>query len=104
MDMIKSFYNNNSPYKLTPQVNQYVTYLDYWQPPVLTTGADDAVITLPEKYKHRPDLLSYDAYGTPGLWWIFAVYNSDTLQDPIYDMIPGVQIYVPSNQTLAGLL
>jgi len=102
--MIKSFYNTSSPYQQTPQLNQYVTYLDFWQPPVLTTSSADTVIILPEKYKYRPDLLSYDAYGTPRLWWIFSVYNSDKIQDPVYDMIPGITITVPSNSSISGLL
>lgn len=100
----KSVYNNRSPYSKTPQLNQYVMYLDYWQPPLLGYSSDDSIIVLAQKYKHRPDLLSFDAYGTPKLWWIFSVYNSDVIQDPIYDIVPGIQIVVPSNASISGLL
>ncbi len=100
----KSQYNKRSPYYNTAQQNQYVTYLDYWQPPLLGSSSDDSLIILPAKYRHRPDLLSFDAYGTAKLWWIFAVYNSDVLQDPIYDMVPGIQLVVPSNNSISGLL
>jgi hypothetical protein len=100
----RSSYKKQSPYNNTPQQNQYVMYLDYWQPPLLGFSSDDTTIVLPSKYRHRPDLLSFDAYGTPKLWWVFAVYNSDVLQDPIYDMVPGIEILVPSNTSISGLL
>ena len=100
----KSIYNNRSPYAQTPQQNLYVMYLDYWQPPLLGLNSDDVIITLSSKYRYRPDLLSFDAYGTPKLWWVFSVYNSDVIQDPIYDMIPGIQILVPSNSSISGLI
>lgn len=100
----KSTYNTRSPYYNTPQLNQYVTYLDYWQPRLLGFSSDDATIILGQKYRYRPDLLSYDAYGTPALWWVFSVYNSDVIQDPIYDMIPGIQLIVPSTTSISGLV
>jgi len=96
-------YNNQSPYSATAQVTTYINYLDVWTPPALTTSSDDAVITLPSKYNNRPDLLSYDYYGTPRLWWVFSVYNGNSIKDPIYDLVTGMQIIIPSKNSLVGL-
>lgn len=97
-------YSSRSPYKATPQINRYVQYLGTWVPPALTSSSDDQVITLPAKYNRRPDLLSYDFYGTPGLWWIFAVYNTNIIKDPIYDMVTGITIVIPNKSNLSGVL
>jgi hypothetical protein len=104
MDMISAIYNASSPYSVTPQTNKYVTYLDHWTVPTLSYSTEDQYIYLGEKYRHRPDLLSYDWYGTPKLWWVFSVYNVNTIKDPIYDMVPGIQVLIPSKSNLTGLL
>lgn len=56
---------------------------------------DDPLYTIEPQYTHRPDLLAHDMYGDNRLWWIFAQRNMDVIEDPIYDMVPGVQIYLP---------
>jgi hypothetical protein len=55
-------------------------------------------------YKQRPDLLAYDLYGDPKLWWVFAIRNPNVIQDPIYDFEPGVTIYIPQKQNLVASL
>tara|TARA_A200000159_G_scaffold164925_1_gene197483 strand:+ start:4908 stop:5201 length:294 start_codon:yes stop_codon:yes gene_type:complete len=56
---------------------------------------DDSLYTIEPQYTHRPDLLAYDMYGDKNLWWIFAQRNLDVIEDPVYDMVPGLQIYLP---------
>ena len=56
---------------------------------------DDPLYTIEPQYTHRPDLLSYDMYGDHSLWWIFAQRNLDIIEDPIYDIEAGLQIYLP---------
>lgn len=102
--MTSAIYNNSSPYSVTSQTNRIVTYLDSWTVPTLSFSTEDQYIYLGAKYKHRPDLLSYDYYGTPKLWWIFSVYNMNTIKDPIYDMVPGIQLLIPSKSNLTGLI
>jgi hypothetical protein len=91
--MVLATYQPSSVYYRTPQ-NSY--YLGFWQPPLVASSANDQIITLAQRYRHRPDLLSNDLYGTAQLWWIFAMLNPDTLQDPVYDMVPGKTIRAPS--------
>ena len=97
-------YDKKSPYSATLQPSRYVQYLDYWVPPSLTVGTDDQTIIVSSKYKHRPDLLSYDYYGTPKLWWIFAAYNPSVIKDPIYDLVAGMNLYVPAKSSLSGVI
>lgn len=65
---------------------------------------DDPLYTIEPQYYHRPDLLSYDLYGTPKYWWIFAQRNMDTVQDPVYDIEPGVDIYLPKKSNVLRYL
>lgn len=49
---------------------------------------------------HRPDLLSFDLYGDVSYWWVFAVRNKDLIKDPVYDLVPGRTIYLPTLETI----
>ena len=66
--------------------------------------SDDAKYTLETQYTYRPDLLAYDIYGSPKLWWVFAQRNMDVIKDPVYDMVAGTTIYLPKADTLKDLL
>jgi len=90
-------YSNTSPYFATPENN---LSLDFFQPRALTAEADDVSYTVDRIYAHRPDLLAYDLYGTPRLWWVFAQRNPDEIEDPIYDFAPGVTIQLPKLSNL----
>jgi hypothetical protein len=58
--------------------------------------ADDVLYTIEPQYNNRPDLLAYDLYKDHSLWWIFAQRNLNVIEDPIYDIRSGVQIYIPA--------
>lgn len=94
-------YDRSSVYSLTPQ-SSYA--LGYWNPPGIQASVTDSFMVLPQRYKHRPDLLSADLYGTPRLWWVFMMINPNVLKDPIYDMQPGIELRVPSNTSIQGYL
>jgi len=94
-------YNNFSLYAATQQVvNTGINYLDFWTPPNLTAGPNDTLITLASRYNHRPDLLSYDYYKKADYWWVFMMRNPDVISDPIWDFKTGIQIFVPSVDSL----
>jgi len=78
--------------------------LSHFQIRTIPAEADDVLYELEPQYIYRPDLLSYDIYGTPKLWWVFAQRNMDVIQDPIYDFIPGTQIYLPKKDNLLRVL
>ena len=85
-------YSNSSPYYST---NLATGYLDLMKWRAIPTSTDDILYTVPSTYQHRPDLLAFHLYNNVELWWVFAARNPEILLDPVYDLIPGVQIYLP---------
>tara|TARA_Y100000389_G_scaffold87166_1_gene83756 strand:+ start:1131 stop:1418 length:288 start_codon:yes stop_codon:yes gene_type:complete len=83
----------SSPYKHTK--SQFNGNLDILSIRPVPAYADDPLYTIEPQYTHRPDLLAHDMYGSNKLWWVFAQRNLDVIEDPVYDMVPGVQIYLP---------
>ena len=55
-------------------------------------------------YEYRPDMLAYDMYNDPRLWWVFAQRNPNRLKDPLFDFKAGLGIYVPKLDTLKQVL
>jgi len=94
-------YTVASPYANTPQNNLYLELLNIRPVPAET---DDFLYVIENQFKHRPDLLSFMIYGTPKLWWVFVQRNMEVLKDPIYDFLPGVQIYIPKKTNLFKFL
>jgi hypothetical protein len=94
-------YNKSSPYFLSKQNNLYLELLTIRPVPA---EKDDFLYKIENHYIHRPDLLSYDLYGTPKLWWVFVQRNMDVIKDPIFDFVPGVQIYIPKKSNIEKYL
>lgn len=94
-------YNSLSPWAITPQNNLYLENLEIRPVPA---EPDDFQYTIEPQYRHRPDLLSYDLYGTPKLWWVFVQRNMSTIKDPIYDFETGTKIYIPKRSNLEQFL
>ena len=90
-------YSNTSPYFNSREV---ADYLDILAPRTITVEDDDQSYTIERTYAYRPDLLSYDLYGTPRLWWVFAQRNPNEIEDPIYDFKPGVTVQLPKKENL----
>ena len=65
---------------------------------------NDVLYTVEVQYTHRPDLLAHDLYGDRKLWWVFAQRNMDVMKDPVYDLVAGLQIYLPQGDKLQRLL
>ena len=85
---------DTSQYLQTP-VNGW--YLDVWVPRLVSNSEYDNLIIIPPQFDQRPDLLSQQAYGTPALWWVFALRNPNLIIDPIIDFVAGLEIFVPPN-------
>jgi hypothetical protein len=94
-------YATTSPWFNTGTVQNYLNILTI-RP--VAAEADDFLYAIEPQYTHRPDLLSYDLYGTPRLWWVFIQRNLDVLQDPVFDFVPGTQIYIPKRSGLQKVL
>jgi len=94
-------YSRTSPYANT---DIYGFFLDVAKIPAIPIDAKDVAYQIDAIYQSRPDLLAFDLYGDPTLWWVFAIRNPNVLQDPIFDFQPGVTIYVPQKQNLTSAL
>jgi hypothetical protein len=98
-------YLPSSPYYSTPQINiDNLPYLAFWKEIFIRPSTSDTLMTLDAQYQYRADLLSYNLYGTPQLWWIFMLRNPNVIRDPIWDFITGIMIYVPAKTSLSGYL
>jgi hypothetical protein len=94
-------YRKTSPWALTKQNKLYLELMTVRPVP---SEKDDFKYVLENQYRHRPDLLAYDLYGDPKLWWVFVQRNMDVIKDPIYDFEPGIVIYIPKKNNLQNYL
>lgn len=90
-----------SPYRKT-KIKDY--YLDVWSPLFIEAQETDPLVTISAEHHLRPDLLAYELYGSPNLYWVFARRNMDVLIDPVNDFTAGTQIYVPDPESVGKLL
>ena len=91
-------YKKTSPYSKTGLLDK--KFLDILNYRTITAEADDLYRQIGATYQHRPDLLSFDLYGTVDYWWVFIVRNRDVLVDPIWDFKAETKIYIPKLETL----
>src|SRR3546814_10106012 len=78
-----------------------ITYLDFNILKSFSSDVSDYEFTITEKYNNRPDLLSYELYGSPFLCLIFSLRNPDLLGDPIYDFTTDKNIMVPTSDRVS---
>ena len=97
-----SQYNNNSPYGSTKFEDD--GFLGPYRIRPIPVKSDDVLYEVEPQFNHRPDLLAFALYNDPKLWWVFAQRNMDLLQDPVYDLVPGLKIYIPQGPALRSLL
>lgn len=94
-------YLKTSPYANT---ERFAFYLDVANIPSIPYDPSDVQYEIDAIYRWRPDLLAYDLYGDTNLWWVFSARNPNTLQDPIFDFLPGAIIYIPKKDTVITAL
>jgi hypothetical protein len=91
--MSKVSYKQESPYVNT---QQSTWYLKLYQRRYVFPDITDEYMEITNKYHLRPDLMSYDLYGTTDYWWVLMERNIDIIRDPIFDFTKGKKIWVPS--------
>lgn len=94
-------YKKSSPWANTRQNKLYLELMTVRPVP---SQSDDFLYVIENQYKHRPDLLAFDMYGDPKMWWVFVQRNMDVLKDPIYDFLPGTKIFLPKKSNLQKYL
>jgi alpha-L-fucosidase len=95
----QQIYGRSSPYWNTNIVNgKFLDVLQYRQ---IIAEQDDVLMTITPVYEYRPDLLAFDLYGNPQLWWVFAARNPNVLgPDPYFNMKAGTKIYIPKQSNI----
>jgi len=99
--MSTSVYDSTSPY-FTTGFSQF--FLDVMVNRPIPKENDDLTFIINNTYQYRPDLLAYDLYQTPTLWWVFYQRNPNVLQAPPLDFKVGTKIYLPKITTLKSTL
>lgn len=94
-------YTSTSPYFLTPYTQ---FYLDSMVNRPIPREKDDVYFKINQTYQYRPDLLAFDLYQQPGLWWVFYQRNPNTLIAPPWDFEAGKSIYLPKITNLRATL
>lgn len=97
-----NLYPQQSPYYNTSIANN--KFLDVMINRPIPALASDVFWAITPVYEYRPDLLAYDLYTDPRLWWVFAQRNPNRLKDPYFDFVTGKQIFVPAMSTLKTAL
>ena len=86
-------YSPTSPYSLTPQSSVGIGLMVYKPIP---PDSGDSPYTIRPHQQYRPDLLSYELYGTPNYWWVFAARNPRLRQNILFNFVANLTIIVPS--------
>ena len=94
-------YDSTSPYYTTGDSQFFLDTMTNRAIPILP---DDLSFTINLTYQYRPDLLAFDLYSNPGLWWVFYQRNPNTLTKPPLDFAVGVEIFLPRIATLQTVL
>lgn len=78
------------------------TFFDVPDWPQIPEAESDRYITITSSYVGRLDLIAYDEYGTPDLWWILALANG---MDKIpSDVKLNQRIRIPAKSTVDDIL
>lgn len=97
------YYPRTSPYNETGIFN--AKFLDFMSSRFIPSQPSDVLYQIPEVYQYRPDMLANDLYSDSRLWWVFAARNPNKLAyDPYFDFKTGVEIYIPTMDTLRQVL
>ena len=94
-------YSQSSAYFTTPMFDGFLDIIEYRAIP---KQRDDTVYVIKSMHALRPDILAYDLYGDPKLWWVFAARNPNSIEDPIFDFQEGRTIFLPKLSTLKEVL
>ncbi len=89
---------NESLYMNTNQTTDFLTY--YVPVKIPLNDSTDYIITISPTYHNKPGKLAYDLYGNENYRWVFRYFNNDKINDPIFDLVQGMSIIVPTTERL----
>jgi len=71
--------------------NKFITFDTYIRKPYKPTGKEK-IMVITKGVEYRPDLVSYDVYGIPDVWW--RILQTNGMKD-IWEFKAGVTIRIP---------
>lgn len=90
---------SESLYMNTQQTTDFLTY--YVPVEIPLNDSTDYIITISPNYHNKPGKLAYDLYGNENYRWVFRYFNNDKINDPIFDLVSGMSIIVPTAERLS---
>ena len=78
--------------------NRYYKNIEY--PPIPEDINDTYIIS---KSTDRLDLLAFDYYRNPQLWWIISKANPNKVKRDSFFLNPGLQIRIPSQSNVSAI-
>lgn len=90
-------------YTTTPDSPVGIKTFEFFDTPdfePIPTSDQDITITVDQKYLGRLDLLAYDFYKDPMLWWVIALANDIEIIPT--KMYLGMQLRIPSSATVSA--
>jgi hypothetical protein len=91
-------------YSSTPVTDFYLDIAKFPTAEELLRNKTAETIVVDPKFEYRPDLLSYDLYGSSSYWWVIVLLNRTQLQDPIRDLKPGMVLRVLPKSAINGII
>lgn len=62
----------------------------------LEAKENDIFFQVTKELEKRPDLISFDIYGTADLWWV--IYEFNEINDPFFDLTQGQILRMPASE------
>lgn len=94
----KSTDNRNSRYVQGGTTDIFTNRLGWWERRILERQDDDIRLVIGSTEGSRPDLISFRIYGKATYSWLVLQYNN--IVDPITEMVPGKELYLPTQKRL----
>lgn len=91
---------NFNDYSLYNNTETDGEYRDYYNPIPLKKDDSDYFIIVTSEYRYKPGKLAYNLYGSERLGWVFTYFNRNIISDPIFDLIDGLVLRVPTKERL----
>lgn len=92
--MASSLDNKRSRYVQGGTTEEFKKRLGWWERRLIPRRDDDIIYTITSDDVGRPDLISYNVYGTAELLWLVLQYNN--ILDPTTELNIGTELILPS--------
>lgn len=91
---LKSNFSEKGRYGYGGGVVDLDARLGWWERKIFPKSPTDLTVVIEGKYVKRPDLLSYDVYGTSHLQWLVLQYNN--IIDINVEFVDGNVVQLPA--------